>query len=61
MKNEDAYLIQHKYSDSTAFRIRALEWARIKEDALRFGRQPMMVIEFPNYKIKLVVTEWEDE
>lgn len=56
----DNYLIQIKYTDSTAFRLKVLEWHKIRQDAIRFGKEPVMVVEFPIYKTKLVIRECID-
>ena len=53
----DGYLDQHKFTDSGSFRITAKEWRKIRANARRAGREPRLIIEFPEHGIKLTVTE----
>lgn len=46
-----------KYTDSAGYRITTNEWIKLRRDAHNSGREPRLVIDFPQRKLRLVVTE----
>lgn len=53
----EEYLEELKFTDKKSYSLRVTDWNDIKEKALSMGREPRMVIEFPEYDLRLVVTE----
>lgn len=46
-----------KYTTKKSYSLKVSEWMDIKEKALRLGREPRMVIEFPESSLRLIITE----
>lgn len=55
--DERGYVESIKYTDSDGFRIDAREWAKLRADALRSGREPRLVIDFTKRQTRLVIIE----
>lgn len=51
------YLEQLKFTDKESYRILLVEWKASQADAHRMGREGKWVIDFPQQRIRLVVTE----
>ena len=54
---EEGFLTQLKFTDKDSFALKASEWKQIREDALRDGREPKLVIEFSKHGITLAISE----
>lgn len=52
------FLDELKFTDAKSFRLDAGYFRRLRRSARRMGREPRLIIEFPN--LKLVVTEYEE-
>jgi hypothetical protein len=50
-------LEQLKFTDKDSFTIKVDEWKKIRDDALRFGREPRMVIDFEQHGIRMIIEE----
>jgi hypothetical protein len=55
----DTHLIEHKFTDAASFRLTVKDWRQARKDATVVGREPAMIIEFPEAGLRLVVTEME--
>lgn len=53
----DDEMVQVKYTDKDSFTLRAKEWEGIVADALKNGREPAMIVEFPHRHLRLRITE----
>lgn len=54
---EEGFLTQLKFTDKDSFTIKASEWKAIRNDALRDGREPRLVIEFSKHGFTVAVSE----
>jgi len=55
-KNETV-LEELKYTDASSFSLKAKDWLLHKDRALKQGREPVMVIEFMQDNVRLVLRE----
>lgn len=53
----EEYLEELKFTDKKSYSLRVADWEDIKAKALVLGREPKMVIEFPEAGLRLIVTE----
>lgn len=53
----DEHMEQIKYTDRASYSLKMSEWEAIREDALRFGREPRLLIDFEKHGIRLLITE----
>jgi len=53
----DAFLEQTKYTDKDRITIKIKDLLLQREDALRFGREPRMVVEFTAFGVRLVINQ----
>lgn len=53
----DDVLEELKYTDKGSYTLRIADWFSIKRKALKLGREPRMVIDFPHKQLRLVITE----
>lgn len=51
------HLISVKYTDRASYSIKADDWAALVDDAAHTGREPALIIEFPERGIRLLVVE----
>lgn len=61
VKNAE-FLEEMKFTDKDSFALKVETWKKIKRQAAVTGREPKMVIDFPQYDLRLIVTEevWTD-
>lgn len=53
----DAVLEQLKYTDKDRITIKVKDLLSQREDALRFGREPGMVVEFTTFGLRITITQ----
>lgn len=51
------YLDEHKFTTKRSYTLKLDDWLQIRDQALRDGREPRFVIEFPDVDVKLYLTE----
>lgn len=51
------YLEQLKFTDKKSFSLKLSEWKRIRDNAIKAGREPRMVVEFSGEQVTLIITE----
>lgn len=54
------YLDQLKYTDKRSYSIKVSEWKALVQDALNHGREPRMIVSFPQEGITVQITEVPD-
>lgn len=55
----DTHLLEHKYTDKRSFGLKLADWEQAREDAIKAGKEPAMVIEFTVAGRRLLITEME--
>lgn len=53
----DEFLVEAKYTDKAGYPLNVAEWEALRRDALRAGKEPVLVIDFPNRNLRLFVLE----
>lgn len=57
--NDEGFLDQLKQYATGRITLTAAEWLKLRKNARQVGREPRMIIEFPEQEIALVITETE--
>lgn len=57
--SSESHLLEHKFTDKRSFSLKVADWAAIRRKAERAGKDPGMIIEFPEQGIRLLITEYE--